>query len=265
MYSRFIIVKKYLHYWLTSSNGSGHGIHSPFVYDFIKQVLKNNKKQPAYDSIENIRRNLLNDSSIIEVEDFGAGSTLIKNKKRRVSQIAASSLKSKKYAQLLGRIVQYYKPASLIELGTSFGITTSYLASANSNATITTFEGASAIAAVAEKNFKALAIDNVQLITGDFSIKLPAFLENQQKIDFAFIDGNHRKAPTIQYFDMLLKSSHESSMMIFDDIHWSEEMESAWNDIKNHPAVTLTINLFFIGLVFFKKDFKVKQHFTIRF
>ncbi len=254
-----------MHYWLTSSNGSGHGIHSPFVFDFIKQVLKDKKLYSAYSTIEKVRYNLLNDSSIIEVEDFGAGSTVIKTNQRSVGKIAGSSLKSKKYAQLLFRIVQYYKPSSLIELGTSFGITTSYLASANSQATVTTFEGASAIAAIAERNFKALAINNVQLIIGDFSNKLPEFLGNERKFDFAFIDGNHRKEPTLQYFEILLKSSHESTMVIFDDIHWSDEMEAAWEGIKNHAAVTLTIDLFFIGLVFLKKDFKVKQHFTIRF
>ena len=86
-----------------------------------------------------------------------------------------------------------------------------------------------------------------------------------EKINLAFIDGNHRKEPTLHYFSELLKKSTNDSIFIFDDIHWSSEMEEAWNLIQQHDSVTLTVDLFFIGLVFFSTDFKVKQHFTIRF
>jgi len=53
--------------------------------------------------------------------------------------------------------------------------------------------------------------------------------------------------------------------LVFDDIHWSAEMEKAWLEIKSHPSVQYTIDIFFLGFVFFRPDFKVKQNFSIRF
>ncbi len=265
MYSRFQLAKKYLYYYLTAANGKGHGIHSPFVFDFIKHVLNDKQNYPAYQAIENIRKQLLADSTVIEVEDFGAGSSVIKTNKRLVSAIATSSLKPKKYAQLLYRMVNYYKPAKVLELGTSFGITTAYLASANTASKIFTCEGSGAIASIAKQNFAALQLKNVQLTEGDFAKTLSPVLSNLQEINFAFIDGNHRKEPTLIYFNELLNYSNPATILVFDDIHWSEEMEEVWHQIKAHPSVTLTIDLFFIGIVFFNPDFKHKQDFCIRF
>lgn len=208
---------------------------------------------------------MLNDHTEIEVEDFGAGSSMIKTNRRMVSSIASSSLKSAKLSQLLFRIVQYYKPATIIELGTSFGITTSYLANANRDAVVYTLEGASSIAKLAEQNFDNLSLNNIKLMRGDFEFTLPHVLHQLPEIGLAFIDGNHRKEPTLKYFRNLLNHSNPSTILIFDDIHWSEEMEAAWAAICDHETVTLTIDLFFIGIVFINPDFKVKQHFKIRF
>lgn len=265
LYSRFQLAKKYLHYYLTASNGKGHGIHSPFVFDFIKNVLNDKAVYPSYQPIEQIRKSLLKDASVIEVEDFGAGSSVIKTNKRVVSAIAASSLKPKKYAQLLYRMVQHYKPEAIVELGTSFGITTSYLASANKTSKVFTCEGSGAIASIAKQNFDHLKLNNVQLTQGDFAKTLSPLLSNLKEINFAFIDGNHRKQPTLDYFNQLLKYSNPASILVFDDIHWSAEMEEAWIEIKEHPSVTLSIDLFFISIVFFNPDINHKQHFTIRF
>jgi predicted O-methyltransferase YrrM len=265
LYSRFQLAKKYLNYYLTASNGKGHGIHSPFVFDFIKNVLNDKTIYPAYQPIEQRRKALLNNSNVIEVEDFGAGSSVIKTNKRVVSAIAASSLKPKKYAQLLYRMVQYYQPATILELGTSFGITTAYLASANTASRVFTCEGSGAIASIAKQNFADMHLDNVQLTQGDFAKTLSPLLLNLKEINFAFIDGNHRKAPTVDYFNQLLNHITPATILVFDDIHWSAEMEEAWATIKEHPSVTLTIDLFFISIVFFNPDINHKQHFTIRF
>jgi predicted O-methyltransferase YrrM len=270
LYSAFQLVKKYVRYYLTAANGKGHGIHSPFVFDFIKNVLRDKKEYSCYKPIEKLRNQLLNDTSIITVEDFGAGSSTIKTKQRVVKDIAATSLKHKKYAQLLFRMVQYYKPKNIIELGTSFGISTCYMANGNTNAQVYTCEGATAIAAIAKNNFTSSAIENIELVQGDFTETLPVLLNNIKKIDpiaigFAFIDGNHRKEPTLNYFTSLLASSSTNTILVFDDIHWSSEMEEAWESIKKHPQVTLSIDLFFIGIVFLNPDFKVPQHFSIRF
>lgn len=265
MYTPFQLAKKYLYYYLSASNGKGHGVHSPFVFDFIENVLRDKKQYNCYAAIERQREKLINNNTLIEVEDFGAGSSVIKSNQRIVKDIANSSLKPRKFAQLLFRMVYYYQPATIIELGTSFGITCSYLSAGNENSQLYTCEGATNIAAIAQQTFDALQIKNIELIKGDFAKTLPSLLSKIGTIDFAFVDGNHRKEPTVQYFQQLLNHSKGSTILIFDDIHWSAEMEVAWSTIRQNPAVTLTIDLFFIGLVFINPDFKVKQHFAIRF
>jgi predicted O-methyltransferase YrrM len=162
-------------------------------------------------------------------------------------------------------MVRAYQPSNIIELGTSFGISTAYMATAAPNATVYSLEGASAIATIAQQNFDQLGTQNIQLIPGDFTDTLPKLLQSLDGVDFAYVDGNHRQAPTLDYFHQLMAKSHENTVIIFDDIHWSAEMEAAWEIIKGHEPVTLSIDLFFIGIVFFKKDFKAKQHFILRF
>lgn len=265
MYSAFQLAKKYFNYYIKAQNGKGHGVHSPFVFDFIIHVLNDKKKYDCYEKIELLRKKLLSNNSIIDVEDFGAGSAVIPFKKRVIKDIAASSLKKKKYAQLLFRIAKYYQAKTIVELGTSFGITTCYLASANADSKVFTFEGAKNIAKIASENFKKCALKNIELIEGDFNQTITVNKQKTGIIDLLFIDGNHRKEATLKYFDFFLNKSTERSIFIFDDIHWSKEMEEAWKLIQEHDSVTLTIDLFFIGLVFFSNDFKVKQHFTIRF
>ncbi len=228
-------------------------------------MLNDKTAYPDYKKIEKIRQQLLQNKNFIEVEDFGAGSGVIKTNKRRIDKIAASSLKPKKYAQLLYRIIKYYQPRQIIEIGTSFGVTTSYLSAAHPTANVITHEGATMIASIANENFIALNLNKIKLKQGNFETTLMGTIAAIDILDVAFIDGNHRRNPTWQYFEMLLTRSNENSIFIFDDIHWSTEMEGVWEEIKSHPAVTLSIDLFFIGIVFFKKDFKVKQHFNIRF
>ncbi len=265
MYSRFQLAKKYLYYYFTASNGKGHGIHSPFVFDFVKNVLNDKSNYDCYSPIEKLRKDLFSDETQIEVEDFGAGSSTLKFKKRKIKEIAASSLKPKKFSQLLFRITKYYKPQNILELGTSLGITTAYFASANKSDAVITMEGSENVSTIAKANFTKLALHNIQIINGNFDTTLPQFLSQAKNIDLAFIDGNHRKAPTLNYFHQLLQKANSNSIFIFDDIHWSAGMEGAWKEIQQHSSVTLTIDLFFIGIVFFKKDFRAKQHFVIRF
>lgn len=265
MYAHLELTKKYLQYYRKASNGKGHGMHSPFVFDFIIHVLNDKKKYDCYQIIEPIRKELLANDEEIEVEDFGAGSSVIPFKKRKVKSIAASSLKRKKFAQLLFRIARYYHSKTIVELGTSLGITTSYFAGADPESQVHTMEGSKNIAAIANENFKKTGLSNIQLIKGNFDNTVPELIKKLETVDLLFVDGNHRMKPTIAYFESFMKKANNESIFIFDDIHWSEEMEEAWKVIKQHKSVTLTIDLFFIGIVFFNKDFKVKQNFAIRF
>jgi predicted O-methyltransferase YrrM len=263
MYSPFQLAFKYLRYYVTASNGKGHGIHSPFVFNLVTKVLNDKTGYEDYRIIEEQRKKLLNNADVIEVEDFGAGSVKGFTKQRSIEQIASSSLKPKKYAQLLYRLVRYFDSKQILELGTSLGITASYLAMANDAAQVTTLEGSKAIADVSKNVFKELELKNINCITGNFDDTLH-FVSNKT-FDFVFIDGNHRKEPTLRYFHQLLQSVQPSTVMVFDDIHWSRDMEEAWEEMKQHPSVTVTVDLFFIGLVFFRKEQKEKEHFVIRF
>jgi predicted O-methyltransferase YrrM len=266
MYSPFQLGLKYIHYWLTASNGKGHGVHSPFVFEFITRILNDDRIYYCYDGIEKLRQQLKEHDTEIVLEDLGAGSRVNSSYKRKVSQVAASSLKPAKFAQLLFRMINFYQPSNILELGTSLGITTAYLASADANIPVITMEGAAAIASIARMNFEKLQLRNITLVEGNFDKTLKAVIKDHQtSIDFAFVDGNHRREPTIRYFEQILLKTTENSILVFDDIHWSREMEEAWEYIKAHPTVTLTIDLFFIGIVFFRKEQKAKQHFRIRF
>lgn len=265
MYSTPTLVRKYLQYYYKAANGKGHGVHSPFVYNFITKVLNNNQQDSFSNTIEAYRDTLLANNTFVEVWDKGAGSRKLANNKRKISAIAKAALKPKKYSRLLGSIVSHFKPSLVVELGTSLGITTSYLAAANQEGKVITMEGAPNVANEARKTFAQLGLQNIELLEGDFDEILPPFMNNSSPIGLAYIDGNHKLEPTIRYFNYLKEKSNEDAVFIFDDIHWSEEMETAWAEIKKDPAVTLTIDLFFIGLVFFRKAQQEKEHFIIRY
>jgi len=240
-------------------------MHSPFVFQFILNVLNNKQGYVMPEEIESLRKHLQQRKDILEIEDFGAGSRIAKTKKRTISELAKSALKPKKYSQLLHRLVRYYQPATIIELGTSLGTTTAYLATGAPTAKIITIEGSQAIQQVALENFKKLHLNNIQSITGNFDDILPTVIQKLSTVDLAYIDGNHRYEPTISYFRQLLPKIHNDSILVFDDIHWSAEMEQAWLEIQQHPAVRCTIDTFFLGFVFFRSEFKVARHFTIRY
>lgn len=265
VYTSFQLAQKYIRYYLTACNGKGHGVHSPFVFDFIVCVLNNKKGYHPPNNIEHLRKRLLKDATEIEMEDLGAGSRKGTTKKRTVRQIAATAVKPKKWSYFLFRLAAYYRPKTIIELGTSLGVSTAYMAAANKDATLHTIEGSGAVQQLATRNFNQLSCSKIQSYKGNFDDVLPLLLTNIDHVDLAYIDGNHRYAPTMAYFEQLLLKKSSDSIFIFDDIHWSAEMEQAWAKIKGHPSVTISIDLFFMGLIFFRPEIKVSQHFTIRF
>lgn len=263
MTSELRMATKYLAYYFRSNNR--HAVHSPFVYALIEDVLHDHRKFYAFDQIELQRKALLADQRRIEVTDFGAGSSVKGGNERRVSDIAKYAAKPAKYGRLLFRLVNYFQAQTILELGTSLGISTAYLASANTSAQVLTLEGSPEISNIAQETFTKMGLTHVEMIKGNFDDTLSAALLHMPKLDFAFIDGNHRKDPTLRYFSQCLTQTHNNSVLIFDDIHWTKSMEEAWKEIKANPAVTLSIDLFFLGLVFFRQEFKEKQHFILRY
>lgn len=251
----------YLKHQLTAK--TRHGTHSPFVYKLADEVIYKFSANPDYQEIELQRKKLLNDDTLITVTDLGAGSHLNKNRTKKVAQIAKNASKAPHLAQLIYRIAAHHKPQNIIELGTCLGITTSYLAKACPNAQITTIEGCPQTAQVAQNNFNALGAKNVQLCVGNFNNLLPDVIAAADKLDFVYIDGNHTKEATLNYFNWCLPKVTENTVLIFDDIYWSEGMKEAWQEIKNNPKVALTVDLFWIGLVYFKKG-QAKEHFKLK-
>lgn len=258
-----IIARKYIVYLLRSNNR--HAVHSPFVYALIEDVFRDHRKFYAFEQIEKRRKALLADHRTIEITDLGAGSALQRKTERRVWDVARYAAKSPRYGKLLFRLVNYFQPENILELGTSLGISTAYLAAANSDAKVWTLEGSPEISNIARETFAGLGLTNTTLVEGNFDDTLGPVLLQIPTLDFVFIDGNHRRDPTLRYFSQCLTRTHNDSVLVFDDIHWTKEMERAWEEIKSNPAVTMTIDLFFMGMVFFRKEFKEKQHFILRF
>lgn len=241
-----------------------HGIHSPFIYRLVDEVIYDFHAKSEYAIIENVREDLLNDNRLIRITDLGAGSMLNKNTRKKVCVLAKNALKSPALAQLLHRLAKDINPRNIIELGTCLGITTSYLAKAAPNAKLITIEGCPATAAIARENLDKLAIKNTEVLIGNFDDILPGVIKKLGELDFVYVDGNHRKDATINYFEWCLPRLSPNSIMIFDDIYWSKGMKEAWSQIKAHPNVTVSIDLFWIGLIFVRKG-QAKEDFIIRY
>jgi len=256
-------VARYIHHYFKSVNE--HSIHSPFVYDFYLRYLKNKTAtNETFEAIESNRKSLLQNSSSIEHRELGAGSKRLKGKAIPVSRLARYTLTPKRYSQLFYRIIKASGAETIIELGTNLGINTCYLAVANPSAQVFTFEGSPQIGALASNIFRREKLQNIRLIPGNIDEALPRTLQEIEKIDFAYLDANHRCEPTMRYFNQLLKLAHADSVFAIGDIYWSEEMGRAWKSIRNHERVSITLDLYYIGLVFFQSQ-PSKQHFLIRF
>lgn len=260
----YYLAKQYLKYKLFSKHKGGHGIHSPFVFNLLTEIIEDKNHYYCFSEIENIRKILLQDNRKIKVIDFGAGSNVLKSETRKISDIARYSLSQQKYSQLLFRLVNYFKPNRILELGTSLGISTLYLSFPDSKIKVHTIEASNDIADIANSNFMKLNRKNIKLINSTFQDALDKTLEELKCVDFAFIDGNHKKESTIDYFEKILEYSNPNTVMVFDDIYWSAEMTEAWKYIKSSGSVSISIDLFQFGIVVLNKDF-IKQDFRIRF
>jgi predicted O-methyltransferase YrrM len=241
-------------------------LHSPFVYHLYSGILNDKTVYPEFRTIEKLRTRLLRDPGYIKMSDLGTGAGDIPWCHRivPVKKVIKKSCVKPAFGQLLFRMARHFRPAVMVELGTSLGMSTAYLAMGNPQGQITTLEGCPETAAAAKKNFDHLGLRNVRQLTGSFEDVLPGLLNELGKVDLVFIDGNHRKKPSLQYFYQCLQHIHDDSVLILDDIHWSGEMQEAWKEIVGHPSVTLTIDLFRMGMVFFKKGLS-KEDFILHF
>jgi predicted O-methyltransferase YrrM len=259
------IIKSYIKFLWKSKNE--HAVHSPFVFNLLTKCFYDKKTKREYLILKNYRKSLLQNKNFIEVTDFGAGSRVFKSNKRQISKIASTAGISQKRAELLFRLTRYFQPKNILEIGTSLGLATSALALGNPKAKLITLEGCPETANVAKNQLHQFDYNNVENIVTEFEsyfedlqLRLKTKTEN---FNLIYFDGNHSKKATLAYFDLLLPTIDNDSVWIFDDIHWSLEMEEAWEIIKNHPKVKVTIDTFQWGFVFFRRE-QEKEHFIIR-
>ncbi|KRB57713.1 O-methyltransferase [Flavobacterium sp. Root186] len=257
----FFQIKSYLKFLWDSKNE--HGVHSPFVFSLLTKCFYDKKPKPEYQILKNYRKSLIENKNFIEVTDFGAGSKVFKSNKRQISKIASTAGISPKRAELLFRVTHYFQPKNILEIGTSLGLATAALALGNTNAKVITIEGCPNTANTAQNQLDKFDCKNVENIISEFESFLISENLNSKIYDLIYFDGNHSKKATLTYFELLLPTINNDSLWIFDDIHWSPEMEEAWEIIKKHPKVKVTIDTFQWGFVFFRCE-QEKEHFVIR-
>lgn len=254
-------IKSYIKFLWHSKNE--HAVHSPFVFTLLTKCFYDKKFKPEYTILKEYRNELLQNKNAIEITDFGAGSRVFKSNTRQIAQIAKTAGISPKRAQLLFRIADYLQPETILEIGTSLGLATSALSLGNPQASITTLEGCPNTMAIAKNQFKQFGLNNINSVVTEFNDYLANFKLSAFDFRLIYFDGNHSKKATLDYFELLLPTITNETVWIFDDIHWSEDMEQAWKIIINNPKVTVSIDTFQWGLVFFRYE-QPKQHFIIR-
>ena len=255
------MLKAYFTYYFSAQ--TVYQVHSPFVYNWVKNVLDDRRVYYAFDRAEMQRERMLNSKEKIAVTDFGAGSRTAVGNLREVAQIAKTAVTPRLQCEWLFKTIQLYKPKTMLELGSSLGIAAIYQASGYTAGKLVSLEGCPNIARVAERNLLQSNVLNATIKTGEFGTTLPIALQELGTIDYVFIDGNHRYEPTLAYFEQCLQYAHNDTVFIFDDIHWSKEMNDAWVSIKNHPKVTITIDVFCMGVVFIRTEQHTPEHFTL--
>ena len=253
------MIKAYFQYRKKRVNA--HGLHSPFAFEFYNEIIKKRKlgKQPK---AEQLRKELCKRQDLISVTDLGAGSKRNNQPRKSISSIVKNAAIPRKQGEFISRLIDFYELKSGLELGTSLGMGTAYMALTNSNFQVKTIEGCPETALIASENFQALKLKNVELEVGAFDTVLDK--DNAHIYDLIYIDGNHQYQPTVDYFEFALAHTHDTSFIIFDDIHWSKEMEEAWKKIMASPKINVSMDLFKFGLVT-KRSGQRKQDFVIKF
>jgi predicted O-methyltransferase YrrM len=260
----FFRTAKYLKYILLSRHRKGHGIHSPFVFDLVSRIFRNKTDDDIVCTIETIRKKMISESRIINVNDLGSGSENRKGKLRKVSDIARYSPVPRKYGELLSKMAAEFGEPLILELGTSLGISAMYMAASSPGIKVKTIEGCSATSAIARENFEDAGMKNIELYTGSFDDVLPEIVRSKIKPGLVYIDGNHRKEPLLKYFNMIAEVSDSKTVIIVDDIYSSKEMAEAWDEIKSYENVSVTVDIFRMGIVFFRQGIN-RNNYIIRY
>jgi len=236
--------------------------HSPFIYQFITEVLDTKKSFYIHEDIENLRQKLIKINKEVDYKELGAGSKVNQSSKRNIKDIARTSATSSKDGKILFNLAIHQQASTILELGTSLGIGTSYLASASSSSQVHTIEGDPASAYIAQRNFDLLGFKHIELHEGAFDDILPQLLPAIAPIDLVYIDGDHTYMGTLKYVNLLKNHMSTEGVMVLDDIYWSKEMERAWSEIIMDEQVKASIDIYSKGFVFFSSEIETEsRHF----
>ena len=244
---------KYLEYIIFSRHRKGHGLHSPFVFHLVSEVFRNKISPDIVLMVEKTREKMISDQRSIKVRDLGSGSARMKTSIRKVSEIARYSAVSEKYGILLSNLAAEFGRPAIIELGTSLGISTMYMAASCPGTCVYTIEGCPETSAIAEMNFREAGLNNIAALNGSFGEQLAEVLRGAEKPGLIFIDGDHRKGPLMSYFSQVAENSSANTLVVIDDIHSSHDMEEAWDELRIHEKVTFSVDIFRMGLLFLRK------------
>lgn len=255
---RLFQLKTFLRYWLDAVDA--HSLHSPFFYDFYKNVIDTTTDRTLFAGIERERNAFLQNESEVEVLDLGSGTTN-DSTKRKVKEIASASLSPSRLSALYTRLISFYQLKEVLELGTSLGINTLYLAAQATH--VTTFEGAPVVAAIARSLFNRAGSTNITIIQGNIDQTLPDHLLRSKPVDLAIIDANHRYEPTLNYFNQIIHRISPRGIIVIDDIHYNEGMERAWTDLKTNQLVYGSADIYRAGFLFFDPSLN-KQHVVLQ-
>jgi predicted O-methyltransferase YrrM len=233
-------------------------LHSPFVFNLYQNCIAKENNLSGYTSIESVRTELLKDTTEIAYEDFGASNN---SRTVKVSELAAKHLKPARLAQIMHRLIAYHNFTQALELGTSLGITSSYLAKGE-KVHLNTIEGSKSVWEIAQQTFqKTNCKQRINSYQGTFDEVLPTLLAQNPKYDLIFIDGNHSYEATLRYVKLLKPYLQPHGLFVLDDIYWSPGMTKAWEALK--PEFTVSIDLFFIGILSPRTE-QVKEDFQLR-
>ena len=260
-------VFSYLRHRLTAWNTTGEGIHSPYLFYLVRFIMRDDNTYYCFADIERRRELLQACEDVLDVLDYGsAGSKTGTRIARKVSEIAKTHLERPQIGQLLFRVVLFMsrdqkRPLEILELGTSLGVTTAYMASADSRNHVLTLEGSEQVLKVAQGVWRTLRLENIEWQQGNIDDTL--YTCAREQLDLAYVDANHTYEATKRYADFLLNRMTEKGVVMLDDIHYSKEMEQAWKELKDDARVTTSMDLYYIGLLFVDSHY-LKRHYRIR-
>lgn len=199
-YSTPIRLIKYLQYHWVASNSKGHGVHSPFVYQFIRQSLNGTSS----------------------IDEIVKSTPAVQNTLHAIEAANSSKLKPK-IKLLIARLLQSLNPLTVSVTGD-------------------------------KKQFES-----------DSSMNTNGTNESVESINFAFIGAGQDAATMLQSANKLIDKMHPNAWVILHQIHADADMETAWNTLKKHSNIRLSIDLFTIGILFCRTAQKEQEHFIIRY